>query len=441
MGRRDNTSREVARDTSQQNAADRTNLGYATRMASEFHCMAERCPSTCCSGWQVNVDRQTHDSYTNSGDPSVALIASTALVPYPGDAATTMSHSRIQMGEDGLCPFLDDRRLCTVQDRLGEAALSPVCGTYPREIYRSGTDPTSHAMVLSLSCPASAESCVVDPEAMAKTEIFEDQFSQKGRLIVRQMDAGKRPLQDMLVRFVDTLMGQKGLGLFAQYVALRLFVDQTDLSNKSREVAPLGPRGDLVTRYQAVAQQMEAVQSKTADLAYQADRLLEICRMAMRHQGPGSDFTRLLNRVFNLVGPQLDRDSLSMKFRAGLVAFNDYSRDHPHVLKNYCLNEFTRAVYKQANGGALVQWVDDIYFRMTLIRMVNSLLASKTRVVDTEDYIETVWVLSRALSHNTELSRSLLDYAVPSGLDRIPTMGLLLAVPLVAEEGPGRCSS
>ena len=36
----------------------------------------------------------------------------------------------------------------------------------------------------------------------------------------------------MLVRFLDTLMDQKGLGLFAQYVALRLFVNQTDLRTR-----------------------------------------------------------------------------------------------------------------------------------------------------------------------------------------------------------------
>ena len=436
MGHRDNTSRAAARHALRQNTADRTSLGYATRMASEFHCMADRCPSTCCSGWQVNIDRQTHDSYTNSDDPSVALIASTALVPYPTDRATPMSHSRIQMGEDGFCPFLSDQKLCQIQDRLGELALSPICGTYPREIYRSGTDLSSNAMVLSLSCPAAAESCVMDPEAMVETEIFEDQFAQKGRLIIRQMESGKRPLQDMLVRFLDTLMDQKGLGLFAQYVALRLFVNQTDLSNKTDEVTPLAPRGDLVARYQAVAQQMEKVQSKTADLAYQTDRLLEICRLGMRHQGAGSSFTMLLNRVFNILGPRLDRESLAIKFQPGLAAFEDYVSDHPHVLKNYCINEFIRAVFKQGNGEPLVQWVDDIFFRMTLIRMINSLLASQTRVVESEDFIETIWVVSRALAHNTQLSRTLLNYAVPAGLDRIPTMGLLLATPPAVDRVP-----
>jgi len=436
MGHRDNTSPRATRQASRRNAEDRSSLGIATRMASGFLCLADRCPSTCCSDWQVNIDKQTHDTLTQSVDQSVALIASTALVPYPTDKATPMSHSRIQMGDDGFCPFLSDQKLCQIQDRLGELALSPICGTYPREIYRSGTDLSSHAMVLSLSCPAAAESCVMDPEAMVETEIFEDQFTQKGRLIIRQMESGKRPLQDMLVRFLDTLMDQKGLGLFAQYIALRLFVNQTDLSNNASDVTPLTPRGDLVARYQAVAQQMEKVQSKTADLAYQADLLLEICRLGMRHQGPGSSFTRLLNRVFNILGPRLDRDSLAIKFQPGLSAFEDYVNDHPHVLKNYCINEFIRAVFKQGNGEPLVQWVDDIFFRMTLIRMVNSLLASQTRVVESEDFVETIWVVSRALAHNTELSRTLLHPAVPAGLDRIPTIGLLLATPPVAGTGP-----
>ena len=83
-----------------------------------------------------------------------------------------------------------------------------------------------------------------------------------------------------------------------------------------------------------------------------------------------------------------------------------------------------------------MQWVDDIFFRMTLIRMVNSLLASQTRVVESEDFVETIWTISRALAHNTQLSRTLLNYAVPAGLDRIPTMGLLLATPQAAGAGP-----
>lgn len=109
----------------------------------QFHCIADKCPDTCCSGWQIQIDRVSLKKYRKKKG-----------------ALGNRLKNEINWKEscfrqyDGRCAFLNERNLCDLYlEGGGESAFCRTCRTYPRHIEEfEGLREIS----LSLSCPAAA---------------------------------------------------------------------------------------------------------------------------------------------------------------------------------------------------------------------------------------------------------------------------------------------
>lgn len=111
-----------------------------------FVCSADKCPDTCCAGWEICIDDETLSFYKGvSGVFGERLRASIASDD-DGEAVFRQKNGR--------CPFLNDENLCDIHIALGEAHTCEVCREHPRftEIYDGFTEKS-----LSVSCPAANE--------------------------------------------------------------------------------------------------------------------------------------------------------------------------------------------------------------------------------------------------------------------------------------------
>ena len=104
-----------------------------------FKCVADRCPDTCCAGWDVEIDDASAENYKNE---------SGGLKQYFDRHLTTDEDGYIFSLENGRCPLLN------------EAALCDTCRLFPRyfddygEIRETG---------LGLGCPEAAR-ILLSPE-------------------------------------------------------------------------------------------------------------------------------------------------------------------------------------------------------------------------------------------------------------------------------------
>ena len=112
----------------------------------DFHCLGDKCPDSCCVGWELEIDEATYGYYQSvPGAFGDRLRASIAEAEEDGEAARTFC-----LKVDGRCPFLDDRNLCEIVRKLGPEALPEVCTEYPRRTFCFGPYMTRS---LTLSCP------------------------------------------------------------------------------------------------------------------------------------------------------------------------------------------------------------------------------------------------------------------------------------------------
>ena len=117
---------------------------YTWDIYKAFRCVAEKCPDSCCQGWEVDVDETSADRYRALEG---ALGDRLRQVMKTVDGETTM------ILENGRCPMWRQDGLCRIQAELNHDALCQVCQEYPRLRMDFGN---FAEWGLELSCPEAA---------------------------------------------------------------------------------------------------------------------------------------------------------------------------------------------------------------------------------------------------------------------------------------------
>lgn len=114
-----------------------------------FQCIADKCPDTCCAGWQIVIDEDTLDKYDEYVSDETH---GEAFAERLADSIDWQEGCFLQYGRR--CSMLNDENLCDLITAKGEEYLCDTCNRYPRHIEEfEGIREYS----LSLSCPVAAE--------------------------------------------------------------------------------------------------------------------------------------------------------------------------------------------------------------------------------------------------------------------------------------------
>ncbi len=114
----------------------------------KFHCIADKCPITCCQEWKISVDDDTNRKWKKLLPPTSISEQNKNLTAYTchkdGDRV-------IGLDKDHRCPFLSDNKLCHLVMTYGDSVLSETCTLFPREIHEFTTH---NEAALMPCCPA-----------------------------------------------------------------------------------------------------------------------------------------------------------------------------------------------------------------------------------------------------------------------------------------------
>lgn len=108
----------------------------------QFHCIADRCPDTCCAGWQILIDEESLEKYSSiEGGFGNRMLTS---IDWEEGAFLQF---------DRRCSFLNEEKLCDLYEEMGEEFLCRTCREYPRHTEEFEN---VRELSLSLSCPEAA---------------------------------------------------------------------------------------------------------------------------------------------------------------------------------------------------------------------------------------------------------------------------------------------
>lgn len=125
---------------------------------SSFRCLADRCPDTCCAGWEIDLDADTLARYDRLPGPLGQRVRS-KIQQADGYTFFALEHGR--------CPFLNGDGLCELILAQGDDLLSVTCREHPRFVEEYGG---LRETCLSISCPEAARLLLEDPVELVTRE-------------------------------------------------------------------------------------------------------------------------------------------------------------------------------------------------------------------------------------------------------------------------------
>jgi len=134
---------------------------------SRFQCTGSSCGDTCCSGWDIPVDKATYKKYQKVKEPGLSKKMETAIQRNHVNS-TDEHYAEILLSECQFCPMLSEEKLCEVQLHLGEEYLPATCANYPRV---TNVVNGNYEMSATVSCPEAARLALLDPQPMSFFEV------------------------------------------------------------------------------------------------------------------------------------------------------------------------------------------------------------------------------------------------------------------------------
>ena len=125
-----------------------------------FRCIADKCPDTCCQGWQIVLDEDAKKRFLNyEGELKDELLN-----------AVDFEENLFRYDERGTCPLLNENGLCKLVIKEGEEFISEICHMYPRHVEEyDGVREWS----LSISCPVAAR-MIIENMGISEYVVIDD---------------------------------------------------------------------------------------------------------------------------------------------------------------------------------------------------------------------------------------------------------------------------
>lgn len=103
------------------------------KILDRFKCIGGDCVQSCCIDWKIDFSLKEYEKISERNRFGKRLDGF-----FKDFEANGVKKKRIALDKDGLCPFLDESRLCSLQLKCGEEFMSKTCRVFPRMTVKYG---------------------------------------------------------------------------------------------------------------------------------------------------------------------------------------------------------------------------------------------------------------------------------------------------------------
>ena len=179
----------------------------------KFQCTADKCPDTCCAGWQIVIDEQTLEKYHKFEGPFGNRLAN----------SIDWREGVFKQYEDKRCAFLDENNLCDIYTEAGPEMFCRTCKSYPRHFEEFEN---VREISLAMSCPEAAKLILMPKEPVKfvtvekpyKEDLYEDfdfflysKLVDAREIIIQILQDRSRPVEErmaMVLAFTHDLQAR-----------------------------------------------------------------------------------------------------------------------------------------------------------------------------------------------------------------------------------------
>jgi lysine-N-methylase len=397
---------------------------------SRFECIGPACEDSCCSGWRVTVDAATYKKYTKANEPTLAPLFDKQVTRVRSNSSPT-NYAKIRMTQQGHCPFLNEEKLCGIQQKLGESYLSDTCAIYPRTINKLDEVIEKSA---AMSCPEIARLALLNPDGISfeeKEELSGDRTMVHNRKETQSLaKANKidRYFWELRIFTIEILQNRQYsvddrlifLGMF--YQKLQSLVSQEKLAEIPQ----------LVTTYKHLLEQ-EAIKDELANIPSYVGIQMKLSKelMDQRLSGGVNNQRYMDCLVQYLHGIKYYKESTveenTVRYQEAYEAYYaPYMKDREYILENYLVNYVFRKMFPLTSEKTVFDAYVMLVVNYALVKLHLIGLAGYHKGLNEEIIVKFVQSFSRMVEHNTGYLTKIYTILKENEYTTMPYMSILI---------------
>lgn len=240
----------------------------------QFQCIAQKCPATCCSGWQIVIDPESLEKYRQ----------------LEGKFGERMKRSiswkeGIFRQYEGKCAMLNKEGLCDLYTNAGKEFLCNTCARYPRHMEEFEN---VREYSLSVSCPEAARILLEKKDTfcfVVEDTKEEEEFDEEFDFLLYTNLADAREVIFTILQNREMTFEKRMRTCLMLAGQMQMYLEEGDIS-KMEELIAKG----------AAAMEKEAVDSKWVPHGSRYERILEEWAVLYRLERLDSSWEELLKR-------------------------------------------------------------------------------------------------------------------------------------------------
>ena len=402
-----------------------------------FFCNGPECPDTCCSGWDIVIDAATSQRYASCEDVRLKALFSKHL---DFERKSTIPSQTYVKLEQQSCPFLTEERLCQIQQRLGEDALSLTCSTYPRFFNQiNGVLERS----LCISCFKAAQLILLNKEPM--------QFIRsKEPVILRPQTFGAiRSSSEVMLKpyayfatireFVLELLQNRDYPLWQRLSLLSVFcsrLGQVQEQYYEEDIPYLLSYFRDRIQHDDFRQAMDVFET---DLETQLQVLIALLNYRMQGDFIGERFQACMHAFMQGLGMKeytVNSDVVEAYALANQQYYLPFLKEHEYVLENYLVNSVFQKIFPlgpQENGIAESCEIYEEYILLALhYAMMQALLIGMAgfhkESFNVTHVVDLIQAYEKTIGHNLSFRLQAIKFIKTLQMDTTGGMSVLVKV-------------
>ncbi len=371
----------------------------------EFQCIGEACENTCCAGWNIYIDKTTYKKYMNVKNNFRKELKNN--IKQVKESKNTEAYAVINLNK-GICPFLNERKLCNIYSNLGADYLSNTCKKYPRSIYKVND---IYEKNLNLSCPEVARIFIANKDLFS-FNIEDEEFKNEEKKLCSNIS------QNQLLN--ENINKYRNIAIqIAQFQGIELWKRLNFIIRLSGKIRNIIKNKEFIRLDDELYEFINIVTDKS--VIESLDSIEKINHTKVEFIGT------ILKRKINSGGNKKLIEMFNTVDIEKEVEFEKYFKKYEYVLENYIVyslfSSFSTSVIEK-------DIAKENLFVMVNYSIVKMLLLSRWQSNDEEltekDIVEIISLYCREFEHDRMFNNELYNNLMEKGYDSEAYLTILI---------------
>ena len=422
----------------------------APQYMATFACIGNACEDSCCSGWNVTVDKSSYKRLKNSSNLEVSKAVKNHFKI--STETTNQNFASIVLDSKGQCPMLDSESMCSIQRKLDHSYLPRTCADFPRYYFKIDKETS---VLGTLACPELARKCLLDTNAFERVTIeipftpnqippYRGGFNFDAKLHPEPLQRNFELVRDVVVQ----ILKRRDYFLWQRFMAVGLLSRKLDFLHSTEDKAgsPESSQNDatVATELQNIWELLDSgkfrellsdMSGRDNDLLLQQALLKELTAERLKFNGEqfgGVKFVKFLKCISNafqgIEYSDADPEGTAYRFKnAQEKWFSPFVENSPHIMENFVVNlVLTEMFLARGVKGLERQW-QEIMLRYAMARFYLVGLAGKHKeAFGNDQFVEVIYSFSREVLHSHTFLDHMFNRLQKAELMNLATMSILV---------------